>query len=261
MIDMLSEFAHTLLLTSRDVLPIVLLFGFFQLVVLRTSLPNPKRLAFGLVYVVVGLTLFLVGLENALFPLGKIMAAQLTDPEFLGKGKEAVDLTDWSIYGWIYVFAAAIGFATTVAEPSLIAVAYKANEVSAGSISKWGLRITVAVGVAFGISLGTYRIISGTPLYLYIMVGYIIVIIQTFFSPKTIIPLAYDSGGVTTSTVTVPIVTALGLGLANSVPGRNPAIDGFGLIAFASLFPIITVLGYAQYIQWAATRKKKTTKE
>lgn len=257
MLEMITEFIQTLLLTCRDVIPIVLLFGFFQLVVLRTRLPNPRRLAFGLAYVVLGLTLFLVGLENALFPLGKIMAAQLTDPEFLSRGKEVVDLTDWSIYGWIYVFAAAIGFATTVAEPSLIAVAYKANEVSAGSISKWGLRLTVAAGVAFGISLGTYRIISGTPLYFYIMIGYIIVIIQTFFAPKTIIPLAYDSGGVTTSTVTVPIVTALGLGLANSVPGRNPAIDGFGLIAFASLFPIITVLGYAQYIQWAATRAKK----
>ena len=261
MTEMIIEFGHTLLLTCRDVIPIVLLFGFFQLVVLRTSLPNPKRLAFGLVYVVVGLTFFLVGLENALFPLGNLMAAQLTDPEFLKGSKEAIDLTDWSIYGWIYLFAAAIGFATTVAEPSLIAVAYKANEVSAGSISKWGLRMTVAVGVAFGISLGTYRIITGTPLYLYIMIGYVIVIIQTFFAPKTIIPLAYDSGGVTTSTVTVPIVTALGLGLASSVPGRNPAIDGFGLIAFASLFPIITVLGYAQYIQWAATRKKKSTKE
>lgn len=237
-------------------MPIVLLFGFFQLVVLRTKLPNPKKLAIGLIYVILGLTLFLVGLDNALFPLGKIMAAQLTDPDFLRGSKDVVDFTDWSVYSWIYVFAATIGFATTIAEPSLIAVAYKANEVSAGSISKWGLRITVAVGVAFGISLGTYRIITGTPLYFYIMIGYIIVIIQTFFAPKSIIPLAYDSGGVTTSTVTVPIVTALGLGLANSVPGRNPAIDGFGLIAFASLFPIITVLGYAQYIQWAATRAK-----
>ena len=175
MLEMITEFIQTLLLTCRDVIPIVFLFGFFQIIVLRTSLPNPKRLAFGLTYVVLGLTLFLVGLENALFPLGKIMASQLTDPDFLSRGKETVDLTDWAIYGWIYVFAATIGFATTVAEPSLIAVAYKANEVSAGSISKWGLRLTVAVGVAFGISLGTYRIISGTPLYFYIMVGYIIV--------------------------------------------------------------------------------------
>ncbi|MCI5126758.1 MAG: DUF1538 domain-containing protein, partial [Candidatus Electrothrix sp. AR5] len=148
------------------------------------------------------------------------------------------------------------------AEPSLIAVAYKANEVSGGTISQWGLRITVAVGVAFGISLGTFRIVSGTPLYLYILTGYIIVIIQTLFAPKNIIPLAYDSGGVTTSTVTVPLVAALGLGLASTVPGRNPALDGFGLIAFASLFPIITVLGYAQFGQWmTARRRKKEHKE
>lgn len=117
-------------------------------------------------------------------------------------------------YGWIYLFAAMIGFSTTIAEPSLIAVAYKANEVSAGTISAWGLRITVAIGVAFGISLGTFRIVTGTPLYLYILAGYVIVITQTLFAPKSIVPLAYDSGGVTTPTVTVPLVTALGLGLS-----------------------------------------------
>jgi hypothetical protein len=150
-----------------------------------------------------------------------------------------------------------IGFATTIAEPSLIAVAIKANEVSAGTIKQWGLRITVAIGVAVGISLGTFRIVTGTPLYLYILVGYMIVIVQTVFAPKNIIALAYDSGGVTTSTVTVPLVAALGLGLAGTVPGRNPALDGFGLIAFASLFPIIAVMGYAQLMQWLTQRKIK----
>ncbi|MGL1930404.1 MAG: DUF1538 domain-containing protein [Desulfotalea sp.] len=251
------EFLLTLLATSRDVLPIILLFGFFQIVVLRSGFPNAKKTLIGMVYVIVGLTLFLVGLENALFPIGDLMAKQLTNPEFLRGAAESVDLSDPGIYGWIYCFAALIGFATTIAEPSLIAVAYKANEASAGTISKWGLRITVAVGVSFGITLGTYRIISGTPLHVYIMIGYTIVIIQTFLTPKSIIPLAYDSGGVTTSTVTVPIVTALGLGLASSVPGRSPALDGFGLIAFASLFPIIAVLGYAQFSHWQATRAKK----
>ena len=141
-----------------------------------------------------------------------------------------------------------IGFSTTIAEPSLIAVAIKAEEVSGGTINQWALRITVAIGVAFALALGTFRIVTGTPLFIYIMVGYIIVIIQTFFAPKELIALAYDSGGVTTSTVTVPIVAALGLGLSSAVPGRNPVIDGFGLIAFASLFPIIAVLGYAQFI-------------
>ena len=255
------DFLKTLLLTGRDLLPIVLLFGFFQLVVIRQPIANLRRIIVGSVYVLLGLALFLTGLEDALFPLGKIMADQLTNPLFLQGTAATVDLTDWSIYGWMYLFAATIGFATTVAEPSLIAVAYKAQEVSGGSISQWGLRITVAIGVSFGISLGTFRIITGTPLYMYIMVGYLIVIVQTFFSPKSIIPLAYDSGGVTTSTVTVPIVAALGLGLSASVPGRNPAIDGFGLIAFASLFPIISVLAYAQFAHWVATRKSQPRKE
>lgn len=258
---MIMDFCWTLLATLRDIVPIILLFGFFQLVVLRIPFTQPKRLCIGMLYVVLGLTFFLVGLDKALFPLGKLMAQQLTTPELLQGNADFVDLSDWKNYGWIYVFAALIGFATTIAEPSLIAVAQKASEASAGSIKNWGLRITVALGVAFGITLGAYRIISGTPLYIYIMIGYIIVIIQTFFTPKSIIPLAYDSGGVTTSTVTVPIVTALGLGLASAVPGRSPALDGFGLIAFASLFPIITVLGYAQFTHWQATRpqQKETT--
>ncbi len=185
------------------------------------------------------------------------MATQLSDPAFIYGPGEIVTQADWKAYGWIYLFAAMIGFATTIAEPSLIAVAFKANEVSAGTISQWGLRITVAIGVAFGISLGTFRIVTGTPLYLYILVGYMIVIVQTMFAPKNIIALAYDSGGVTTSTVTVPLVAALGLGLSATVPGRNPALDGFGLIAFASLFPIIAVMGYAQLMHWSTQRKIK----
>ena len=163
---------------------------------------------------------------------------------------------EWYHYKWVYLFAASIGFATTLAEPALIAVAIKAKEVSGGSLSVWGLRIAVALGVAAGISLGTYRIISGTPLHYFIIAGYIIVIIQTLMAPRMIIGLAYDSGGVTTSTVTVPLVTALGLGLASTVPGRSPLLDGFGLIAFASLFPMITVMGYAQISQWKARRKQ-----
>lgn len=255
--EFIYDFGETLLATCRDVLPILLLITGFQLLVLKQPIPHLRRLVIGGIYVVIGLALFLAGLEKALFPLGKIMAAQLSDPAFIyGAGKEVLE-ADWKAYGWVYLFAAMIGFATTIAEPSLIAVAYKANEVSAGTISQWGLRITVAVGVAFGISLGTFRIISGTPLYLYILVGYLIVIVQTIFAPKSIIPLAYDSGGVTTSTVTVPLVAALGLGLSATVPGRNPALDGFGLIAFASLCPIITVMGYAQYMQWLSRRRKK----
>lgn len=252
--DIILQLLDILKDSALDLVPIVGLFLFFQLVVIRQPLINLKKIIGGLIYVYLGLSLFLAGLEEALFPIGAIMASQLTDPEFLRAASGTLDLSAWQTYGWVYVFAAAIGFSTTIAEPSLIAVAYKAKEVSGGSISQWGLRITVAIGVAFGIGLGSFRIITGTPLYLYILVGYIIVVVQTVFAPKSIIPLAYDSGGVTTSTVTVPVVAALGLGLSAAVPGRNPAIDGFGLIAFASLFPIISVLGYGQFAQWNATR-------
>lgn len=241
------DFALILFYTMRDVLPIVLVILFFQLVVLKQPIPHLKKMMLGGVFVVLGLALFLMGLEKALFPVGEIMASQLSAPSFIGivEGEPV----HWKLYYWIYIFAALIGFSTTIAEPSLIAVAIKANEVSAGTISAWGLRITVAIGVAIALALGTFRIVTGTSLVLYIMAGYIVVIIQTFFAPKSLIPLAYDSGGVTTSTVTVPIVAALGLGLSSAVPGRNPAVDGFGLIAFASLFPIITVLGYAQFME------------
>ncbi len=252
----LVEFGSEFLRTCRDVLPIVILIVSFQTLVLRVPIPRWRRLVIGGLLVVIGLALFLEGLEKALFPLGQIMAVQLSSPDFIYGAGEAVSEADWKAYGWVYLFAAMIGFATTIAEPSLIAVAYKANEASAGTISQWGLRITVALGVAFGISLGCFRIITGTPLYIYILVGYLIVVVQTLYAPANIIPLAYDSGGVTTSTVTVPLVAALGLGLASIVPGRNPALDGFGLIAFASLFPIISVMGYAQLMEWNLKRKQ-----
>jgi hypothetical protein len=252
--DEVIHYSQNLLLTGRDLLPIVLLFVFFQLVVIRRPFVNPKRILSGSVFVLIGLTFFLSGLEDALFPLGRMMANQLTHPNFLSADGSA-DLSDWRSYGWMYLFAAAIGFATTVAEPSLIAVAFKAREASGGSINEWGLRIAVAIGVAVGITLGVHRIIVGTSLSLYIFVGYLIVILQTTMAPKAMIPLAYDSGGVTTSTVTVPIVAALGLGLSEAVPGRDPALDGFGLIAFASLFPIISVLAYAQLASYLNQRK------
>lgn len=241
------DFVFILLYTLRDVLPILVVIIFFQMVVLKQPIPHLKKVILGGVYVVFGLALFLMGLEKALFPIGRIMASQLSDPVFIGTSSDG--FSNWGSYYWIYIFAALIGFSTTIAEPSLIAVAIKATEVSAGTISQRGLRITVAIGVAFALALGTFRIVTGTPLFLYIMVGYLVVIVQTIFAPKKLIALAYDSGGVTTSTVTVPLVAALGLGLSSTIPGRNPAIDGFGLIAFASLFPIITVLGYAQFME------------
>ncbi|HYQ72968.1 MAG TPA: DUF1538 domain-containing protein [Gammaproteobacteria bacterium] len=258
--EWLSGLVHSLFATLRDVLPIVAVIFGFQLLILRRPIPNVRRVLFGFFYVLLGLTLFLQGLEQALFPLGRLMAAQLTHPEFMVEAGQGVHLVShWSDYYWVYLFAFAIGFSTTVAEPSLIAVAIKAHQVSAGAIGVWGLRIAVAIGVAVGISLGTWRIVTGYPLHYFIITGYVLVMIQTYYAPRLIVPLAYDSGGVTTSTVTVPLVAALGLGLAESVPGRSPLLDGFGLIAFASLFPIMSVMAYAQISEFRAglaSRKK-----
>ncbi|WKN40804.1 DUF1538 domain-containing protein [Tunicatimonas pelagia] len=242
---MFIELGITFLNTLRDVAPIVLLIAVFQIFIIKKSIPHLRNVIFGVVLVIFGLTFFLMGLEQALFPVGELMAKQLSNPEFITKTYSGSS-TDWKAYYWVYIFAAFLGFSTTIAEPSLYAVAVKANEVSGGTIGTLYLRFVVAIGVAIALVVGTYRIVVGDSLATYIMVGYIVVVIQTIFVKKDLVALAYDSGGVTTSTVTVPIVAALGLGLSSVVPGRNPAIDGFGLIAFASVFPMITVLGYAQ---------------
>jgi hypothetical protein len=252
----IEALSHALVDTGRDVVAVSALLIGFQYLVLRRPIPHVKRLVGGLILVVMGLAFFLIGLELALFPIGELMARQLSSPELVFDTSEVPASPPWWKYGWVYLFGAVIGFATTLAEPALIAVATKASQASRGTIRPWGLRIVVAVGVAVGIGLGTFRIVTGFSLVLFIGVGYLVVIIQTAFAPKAIIPLAYDSGGVTTSTVTVPLVTALGLGLASTIPGRNPAIDGFGLIAFASLFPMITVMGYAMAAEWWALRSR-----
>ena len=245
-------FGNAVLGMALDVAPIVVVLVVFQAVVLRQRLPNPRRLVAGALCVLLGLTLFLIGLDEALFPIGETMARQLSAPETLGVS--AAQAT-WRDYALVYAFAAAIGFATTMAEPSLIAVALKAEEVSGGSVGGIGLRIAVALGAALGVSLGCFRIVTGTPLPWYIIAVYVVVIAQTFRARRDIVPLAYDSGGVTTSTVTVPVVAALGLGLAANVPGRSPLIDGFGLIAFTCVFPIMSVLGYATVASWWNRRR------
>lgn len=253
--------------TIRDVLPIAVVLLGFQLTVLRRPIPHLRQVITGFVLVLIGMTLFLAGLEQALFPLGELMAQQLTHPTVVadGTGSAAADPvteTSWTQYGWVYLFGAMIGFATTIAEPALIAVSAKAEKVSGGTVDAWGLRVAVAVGVAIGISLGTFRIVTGTPLHYYVIVGYALVAFQTTRAPRNIIALAFDTGGVTTSTVTVPLVAALGLGLASTIPGRSPVLDGFGLIAFASLFPMVTVMAYAQIGQWrAGTANRRRTKE
>jgi len=257
-----ASFGQTILGLLLDVTPIAAILLGFQLFVLRRRIHNPVRVAVGMVFVLLGLALFLQGLEMALFPLGRLMAGQLTAPAFiLGESTTVITAIDWTDYLWVYAFAAAIGFATTVAEPALIAVSIKANQVSGGTITVNGLRFAVAVGVAAGVALGAFRIVSGTPLHWFIISGYVVVIVQTTLAPRAIIPLAYDSGGVTTSTVTVPLVAALGLGLAETIPGRSALLDGFGLIAFASLFPIISVMAYAQISEWRARRSRKSISE
>ncbi len=228
----------------RDLAPIILVIGFFQIVVLQQPIPNLGELLFGTLMVVLGLTLFIRGLEMGLFPIGESMAYA-----FARKG---------SVF-WLLTFAFALGFGTTVAEPALIAVAGEAAEVAAsgGMIEKSeaamesyanGLRYTVALSVGFAIVLGVLRILRGWPIHYLIIGGYAGVVIMTMFAPEEIIGIAYDSGGVTTSTITVPLVTALGVGLASSIKGRNPMVDGFGLIAFASLTPMIFVMGYGMVI-------------
>ncbi|KAA1189783.1 DUF1538 domain-containing protein [Pseudohalioglobus sediminis] len=228
----------------RDLLPIILVILFFQFAVLGQPLPNVIQILLGVVFVVLGLTFFIFGLEQGLFPIGESMATALAR-----KG---------SLF-WLIAFAFALGFGTTVAEPALIAVAAEAATVAAegGMIEDSsdarenyasGLRYTVALSVGLAIVIGVIRILRGWPVQWLIIGGYILVVIMTMFAPREIIGIAYDSGGVTTSTITVPLVTALGVGLASSIRGRNPMIDGFGLIAFASLTPMIFVMAYGMLI-------------
>ncbi len=257
--ELVISLLSSILSTVKDVLPIAAIIFGMQFFVIRKPIPNAKRVIIGFIAVIVGLAFFLVGLERALFPLGKLMAVQLTDPDFiLGSMSQAGRVLQWQDYKWVYLFAFAVGFSTAIAEPALLAVAIKANEVSGGAISVGGLRVSVAIGAAIGVALGAFRIVTGAPLHYYIIAGYVVVIIQTFYAPKVIIALAYDSGGVTTSTVTVPLVAALGLGLASTVPGRSALLDGFGLIAFTCLFPIMSVMAYAQISHWRAQREKKS---
>ncbi len=228
----------------RDLLPIIVVIAFFQLAVLQQPLPNIIDLLVGTFFVVLGLTFFVYGLEMGLFPIGESMAFS-----FAKKG---------SLF-WLVLFAFSLGFGTTIAEPALIAVAGEAAKVAAtagvivnslDSMKQYadGLRLTVALSVGFAIVLGVIRIIKGWPIHWFIIAGYLLVVIMTSFAPAEIIGIAYDSGGVTTSTITVPLVTALGVGLASSIKGRNPMIDGFGLIAFASLTPMIFVMVYGMMI-------------
>ena len=242
--DTLEKLLRSMGNSVRDLLPIFLVVIFFQFIVLQQPLPNIGQILLGILFVILGLTFFIHGLEQGLFPIGESMATA-----FARKGSLFL----------LVLFAFSLGFGTTVAEPALIAVAAEAADVAAagemiedseGARVRYanGLRYTVALSVGLAIVLGVIRILRGWPLHWIIIGGYVLVVIMTMFAPREIIGIAYDSGGVTTSTITVPLVTALGVGLASSIRGRNPMIDGFGLIAFASLTPMLFVMAYGMII-------------
>lgn len=246
MMDLIRLLLVKILLKLRiaffDLLPVIAVVVFFQLVVIRQPFPDPGSILLGLIFVVFGLMLFVEGLEIGLFPLGENLSYALAK-----KGKVV----------WILLFAFLLGFSTTIAEPALIAVTSEAASVfvtsqiiepDSSEFYAFGLRMSVALSVGFAVFLGILRIIKGWPIYYLIIGGYLIVIVMTYFAPEEIIGIAYDAGGVTTSTITVPLVTALGVGLATVLRGRNPLTDGFGLIAFASLFPMIFVMIYGMII-------------
>ena len=240
----LASFARRIAGALRDLAPIIVVIAFFQIVVLQQPFPNLGGVAVGLLCVIAGLALFIQGLESGLFPLGEALAQA-----FARKGSVTA----------LLAFAFCLGFGTTVAEPALIAIAAEAAEVAsqAGAIAAdeearteyaFALRMVVALSVGAAILMGVLRILKGWPIHRLIIGGYVLVTVMTVFAPDEVIGVAYDSGGVTTSTITVPLVTALGVGLATSIKGRNPMIDGFGLIAFASLTPMIFVLAYGMAV-------------
>ena len=244
MTNTLKRLLLAMLGSVRDLMPIFLVIVFFQFFVLQQQLPNIAQILLGVLFVVLGLTFFIHGLEQGLFPIGESMATA-----FARKG---------SLF-WLLAFAFCLGFGTTVAEPALIAVAAEAADVAASGAMiedttaarnsyASGLRYTVALSVGLAIVIGVIRILKGWPVQWIIIGGYVVVVIMTMFAPREIIGIAYESGGVTTSTITVPLVTALGVGLASSIRGRNPMIDGFGLIALASLTPMIFVMAYGMLI-------------
>ena len=241
-LKLIGNIAGKLKASFFDLLPIIVVVSFFQIVVLQQPFPNLFEILVGLVFVTLGLMLFIVGLEIGLFPIGENLSYALAK-----KG---------SIF-WLLLFSFLLGFSTTIAEPALIAVSKEAAEIAVesdliksefGSSYAFGLRLSVAISVGLAILIGIWRIIKGWPVYYLIIGGYVIVIVMTFFAPEEIIGIAYDAGGVTTSTITVPLVTALGVGLATVIEGRSPLTDGFGLIAFASLLPMIFVMGYGMLI-------------
>lgn len=249
---LLQEAGSTALATALTVVPVGLFLVLFHRVVLRQRLANAGRIVVGFVFIIVGLTSLLLGLEKALFPVGRLMVEQLVAATN-GHYPDGAGLP-WTAYYPIYLFAFCIAFGAAAAEPALLSIAQKVNEISGGTVPALGLRIAAAVGVAGGVTLGCIRIAADIPLNWLAAAVYLVIIVQTFLAPRSIAPIAYDSGGVSTTAVTVPVITALGLGLAEQLPGRDPLRDGFGLIGLACFCAAISVLGYAQLAAWMDKR-------
>jgi hypothetical protein len=234
---------------AATVLAVLLIVAFmlaFQRLILGAKPVNPATIGVGVVLVVLGLALLMLGLEKALFPVGRLMIGQLTAGNVVDG---ALAPQHWTRYFPVYAFAFSIAFGAALAEPALRAISERVNELTGGAVRAGGLRVVAAFGVAAGVTLGCIRIVAGIPLHWCLAAIALVILIQTLFAPRTIVPLAYDAGGVSTTAVTVPVVIALGLGLAEQLPGRTPLLDGFGLIALACLMPAVTVLAYAQ-ISW-----------
>lgn len=251
--DLIREFIGAIGYTARDILPVAFFMVFFYVAILRRQLAHPRELVVGFLFMLAGLTMFLLGLEQALFPAGKLMVQQLAAAG--AGGSEAQSF--WGGYGLVITFAFCLAFGAAIAEPALLAVAARIGSMSGGAISPVGLRLAAALGVAAGVVIGCMRIVTGIPLHWCLAAGYLIIIVQTAFAPRVIVPLAFDSGGVSTTAVTVPVVTAIGLGLAEHVPGRSPLLDGFGLIALACIYPVISVLAYAQIASLRQRRQSR----
>ena len=255
--NVLEAIARSVFSTAQDVLPIAAVVLVFQLLVLRRPIPQTRRVAIGFAMLVAGLGIFLVGLELALFPLGRAMARQLADPQFVQGQAGAAAPAAWRQHYWTYLFALCIGTSAVLAEPGLVAVAERVGQLSGGTIRPWGLRIAIALGSGAGIALGAVRLVAGVSILAVVVPLVVLIAVLSWLAPRSIVPLAYDSGVIATSTITVPLVSALGVGLAAQLPGRDPLADGFGMVALAAICPIVAVMGYALAASWRADRARR----
>lgn len=253
--DLTLQLLHMLGDTSLSVFPIAGFMLFFHRVVLHRQFAEPAQLAVGFVFMLVGLGVFLLGLQEALFPVGRMMVEQLVTVTVTNLPERGAH---WWDYRLIFAFGFCLAFGAAIAEPALLAVARRVGDLSGGAIRPWGLRVAAALGVGLGVSIGAVRVVAGIPLYWCIGAAYAVIIVQTVLAPPRVITsVAFDVGGVSTSAVTVPVVTALGLGLAQQVPGRSELLDGFGVLALAAAYPVITVLAYAQIAAFLERRSQR----